>query len=134
MQVLDERLYKLKENCDANTQFSDLSALATRLINDLRPYDIIEKIELEPNDLLNGSIGLHIKTMPRTVVLKVWFNSNMFYLSFFKKTSDNFDEQLKQTFNESGIMPAKTLQEVEERILDFLANEVYNRNTKSELT
>ena len=134
MFVFEERLMLLEENCEKNQPYLILAKMASKLIESLQSYKIIEKIDLAPNDLLNGSISIYITTMPKGVVLKIWHNSNMYYLSFFKKTSDNFDEQLRQTFNESGIMPAKTIEEAEERVLDFLANEVYNRDTRSVLT
>ena len=131
---LNERMILLSENCSGNKQLQEMSTLAHTLSNDLRDYDIIRKIVIAKNDLLNGCIELYITTMPESIVMKLWYNSNMYYLSFFKKSDDFFDVQLKETFNASGIMPAHTIEEAEERILDFLANEVFNRDTKVVLT
>jgi len=131
--MVKERLEILDSHCKKNKEFELMSLLAKELINELREYNIIEKIDMQPNCMLNGSIGIHITTMPKDIVLKLWHNSNMYYMSFFQTNSNFFDKQLKETFNDRGVMPIKDIDEAEERILDFLSNEICNRDTKSTL-
>ena len=131
---IEERLKLIKSIIEKNNVFSDMASLGKELFEGLKEYGILRKMELNPNDMIGGSIALFISTFPETISIKLWFEGGTYYMSMFRKIEGMFDQQLTGTFNDSGVISLKDLDEFEERILDFIANEIYNRKHKEVLT
>ena len=83
------------------------------------------------NHGVKRSVTIKLSTLPKNVVIKVWADSNMFYLAFYNESDDNLPVRIFNTFNEDGLLIMKSLDVVEDRLLDFIANEYYNqKNTE----
>jgi hypothetical protein len=128
MSILDSRLEAIEDNISLKKEYQKSVVMIKRMVNSLRPYNIIEDVRACPNDLLGGSVTLNVKTLPKDVQMKVWHDSNQWYFAFFKSGPGNFTQLIDNTFNKEGVMVIAELEEVEKRLLDFLANEVYNRD------
>jgi hypothetical protein len=124
---IQDRLQAIDNNVQAQEIFNHMVTLSREIHKGLEIFDIINKVELRPNDLRGGSISFYISTFPDAIFIKLWNESGYYFLSLFRKIEGMFDQQLTGTFNEDGILTCKDLDEFEERILDFLANEIYNR-------
>ena len=124
---VEERLEAIENNINSREIFEHMVSLAKEIHEGLKSFDIIKKVELRPNDLRGGSISFYITTHPESIFIKLWNEQGYYFLSLFRKIEGMFDQQLTGTFNEDGILTCKDLDEFEERILDFLSNEIYNR-------
>jgi hypothetical protein len=131
---LEDRLEAIDNNVKSRDIFEHMASLATEIHEGLKSFDILTKVELRPNDLRGGSISFYVSTFPDSIFVKLWNEQGFYYLSLFRKINGAFDQQLTGTFNEDGILTCNDLDEFEERILDFLANEIYNREHTRILT
>ena len=129
-----DRLLLIESNMGKNGVWEHLAIMGKEMFESLRDTKIITKVELRPTDMLSGSILFHVATMPNGVVLKIWQNSDAFYVAFFKQTPEYFEQQIPNTFNENGVLPCDSLDAVELRLLDFFANEIFNRANNLTLT
>ena len=124
---IESRLKLIEENLSKNNIWHDIETTVKDLYESLKDQKIFRKIELNPNDTMGGSVSFHFTTHPPNILLKLWHDSGNYYISLYKKI-DNFDHQITNTFNELGILTLPSLDEFEERILDFIANEIANRD------
>ena len=131
MKQIEDRLAILKEKAEQNNIWRDIKEMTEQLFRDLRQYKIFRKIELNMNEL-GGSASFYYNTHSSDIHLKLWHNSGNFYISLIK-TIDGFDHQIKNTFNETGVLTAPSLDEIERGILDFTATEIANRDYKQVL-
>ena len=128
MKEIDERIASIKNNIESYPVWKDMMAVTREIYEKLKEYHIIRKIIMSPNDFCGGSINFYFTSQPESVSLKMWQDGGNPYMSLFRKMEDGFDVQLTNTFNKEGIIPLNDLDEFEQRILDYVANEIYNKN------
>lgn len=101
-----------------------------RLYFDLSEYKDDITITEWPLDMVGrGSISFNISCMPDDVYLKMWNNSG-YYIAFFKQVDGFFDNMIRNTFTEEGVVPIKDLDEAQEKIADYLTMEIYKWKNK----
>lgn len=132
--VIESRLKAIDENIKSHDVFQHMIDLGKEIFEGVKDFDILRKMEINSNDMTGGSISFFIKTFPETFFIKLWHDSGNFYLSLFRKVEGMFDQQMTGTFNESGILTCNDMDDAEEKILDFIANEIYSRKHKKVLT
>jgi len=127
---LEERLSKIDDNLKKNNNWTDMKEISMELFESLREYKIINKLELNPNDMSGGSVNFYFTSLPDSVCLKLMHDSDSYYMSFFRRMEDSFDQQLTGIFKDADVVPLTDLDKFEEMMLDFCANEIYNRTHK----
>lgn len=126
-QEVASRISVIGKRVDNNLMWTHMAALATNMFNSLKSTGVLRKVELRPNDMINGSIVFYIDTMPKDIIMKVWQNSDVFYIAFFLNNDEYFEHQIQRTFNENGTLPCDSLDDVEDRLLDFFASVMFNK-------
>lgn len=121
----DSRLETIDGKVNNNQVYGFMVSLAKDIFDATKHVGIVEKIECCPNKMNWGCVWFHIRTLPEDVVLKLWWDSDSYYAGFYQKYNDFFDQLIPGTINEQGVMVLNDIDEAENRILDFLANEEY---------
>jgi hypothetical protein len=131
---IEDRIKVIEGNMKSNNIWEDMKSVAIELFDLLSYHNeecgVIKRIEMNPNDMTGGSINYYFTTLPENILLKLWHDSGNFYMSLFRKIEGAFDQQLSGTFNVEGVLVLKDLDEFENRILDFVANEIFNAKNK----
>jgi len=128
LEEMEKRINFIKKNVDADNIWCDIKDLAREIYEEIKGYKIIKRIELNPKDTLCGSASFIISTYSEDMSVKLW-KGESYYLGFFKNI-DEVEHQISNTFNPNGALPIKSLDEFKERLYDFLANEIFNRDNK----
>ena len=130
---IEKRLKEIIENMKTNNKWDDMKNLAEELFEDLKSYEIVRKIDLSPNDYLGGSVGLFFTTFSETVSLKIWYSAGQYLFSLFRRI-EGTDHQITGVFGNKDEVENPDLDTVRERVLDFAANEIYNRKHKTTIS
>lgn len=125
MKEIEDRIKQIADNVEGLPVWKDMVDISKELNESLKEYDIIRKIIMNPNDFLGGSVNFYFMSQPEGVFLKLWHDGGVFYISLYRKEDDGFDVQLTNTFNKEGLIPLTDLDEFEQTILNYVANEVY---------
>lgn len=123
--AFDERLKTINAKVKDNQVYGFMVSLGKDIFEATKDVGIVQKVECCPNKMNWGCVCFHIRTLPEDVVLKLWWDSDSYYAGFYQKYNDFFDQLIPGTINEQGVMVLSDIDEAEERILDFLANEEY---------
>lgn len=130
----NERLKVIDERVESTPTYHFMVSLAKDIFEVTKDTGIIKKIECCPNKMIWGCVWFHLETLPDDVVLKLWWDSDTYYAGFYQKYNDLFDQLIPGTINEQGVMVLNDIDEAEERILDYLANEHYGRSRIKEIS
>lgn len=129
-----KKLKSIDDKVAKNQVYEFMVSLAKDIYEGTKEFDIIEKVECCPNEMNWGCVCFHVKTLPEDVVLKLWWDSDSYYAGFYQKYNDFFDQLIPRTVNEQGVMVLVDMDEAEERILDFLANQHYGKENKKTIS
>jgi hypothetical protein len=130
--LITKRLEIINQTLDTDNAWSQLVTFASSMkeIFDISEYKDDITITIWPLDMVGrGSISFHISSMPNDVYLKMWNNSG-YYLAFFKSVDGYFDNIIRNTFNEDGIVTIDDMDDAELKILDYLTMELYKYKNK----
>lgn len=138
-----DSFYEMLSANDSNDEpFTHLKEMATEFVDTFRERNIIKNIEIVPNDMIGSSVIFRLYALPENIVIKIWIDSGIYYVAMFRQHIENrlnecnetiqvrthFDIKLEETFNQSGILSFKTLDEVEDIMINFLVNQHYSKS------
>lgn len=133
--LIQKRMDQIDKNLDEDLIWGTMLDMANDIngILSFSEYKKDVKVIVSPNEMGIGSISFSTSALPPDVLIKVWY-SDAYYAAFFKRVDDYFDHIIPHTMNESGVIVFKDIDEAEERILDFIANDLYKKNRRYTLT
>ncbi len=127
--LIQKRIDQIDKNLDEDLIWKTMVDLAHDIkgIMSFSKYASDVTVIVSPNEMGIGSIIFKTTALPDDVMIKLWYNDG-YYAAFFKRVDDYFDHIITHTMNDSGVIVFQDIDEAEERILDFIANDLYKKS------